>query len=157
SARCGNGVWSGCTGLDDRARRLPRRVMAKLLEPSEQLLDLIYDAASEPGLWRQVLTEISLHTHCIGGFMIGFTPEPGRPRSVEFYANAGMSETSHRIYRERHLVNPWSVHMSTAQTGKFVQSAAVLPIDDLKRTAFFDEVLRPQGVGYDGMAILEKG
>ena len=40
-------------------------------EPTEKLLDLIYDAAFENDLWRNVLTAIADLTHSQGGILFG--------------------------------------------------------------------------------------
>src|SRR5262249_34316603 len=68
-----------------------------------------------------------------------------------FLFNARMSEESHRTYAERHIDNPWSAIMNHVPAGKLVQSAEILALPDLKRTAFFDEVLRPQKVAHNAM------
>ncbi len=42
-----------------------------MIEPSDQLLDLIYDAATEPELWRLVMTQIADLTGSQGGVLFG--------------------------------------------------------------------------------------
>jgi DNA-binding CsgD family transcriptional regulator len=49
------------------------------LKPSEWLLDLIYDAATEPELWRSVLTEVADRTNSQGGIIFGISASAEHP------------------------------------------------------------------------------
>ena len=42
------------------------------------------------------------------------------------------------------MVNPWAVHMENQPVGRLVMSEEAIAFNDLKRTLFYDEVLRPQ-------------
>jgi DNA-binding CsgD family transcriptional regulator len=117
-------------------------------EPPEKLLDLIYDAATEEELWTSALIQISDLTASIGGFVFGVD---NKARTVTFTFNGRMSEESHRVYRERHFVNPWSTYMNSSPVGKLVRSDDILPLSELKRSAFYDEVLRPQDMAHNAM------
>src|SRR5882757_4040761 len=106
--------------------------------PPERLLDLIYDAATEEELWTSALIQISDLTASIGGFVFGVE---NKARVVTFTFNGRMSEESHRVYRERHIINPWAAYMISSPVGKFVRSDEIMPLPALQRTAFFDELL----------------
>jgi len=108
-------------------------------EPPDKLLDLIYDAATEQELWTSALIQIADMTGSLGGFVVGVE---NKDRLVPFLFNGRMSEESHRTYAERHIDNPWSAVMNHVPGGKLVQSAEIISLPDLKRTAFFDEVLQ---------------
>lgn len=125
--------------------------MPRVTEPPEKLLDLIYDAATDEALWTTALTQIADMTGSLGGFVLGLD---NREHLVPFMFNARMSEESHRVNAERHLDNPWSAHMKYVPVGTFVQSNAIVPLTELKRTAFFDEVLRPQDMVHNFMVPL---
>src|SRR5262245_38801917 len=101
-------------------------------------------------MWVPALTEIADMTASLGGF-IGLKD---KHRFVSLLLNARMSAESHRIYAERHVVNPWSASMNHVPAGKLVNSDEILALADLKRTEFFDEVLRPQSMAHNAMVPL---
>jgi DNA-binding CsgD family transcriptional regulator len=125
--------------------------LSRVIQPSDKLLDLIYDAAADEALWTPALIEIADVTGSLGGFVFGVE---NKARRVTFTFNGRMSEESHRVYRERHIVNAWSRYMNHCPVGKWVQSDEILPLTELKRTAFFDEVLRPQKMAHNAMVPL---
>jgi len=120
-------------------------------EPPERLLDMIYDAATEETLWTQALIQIADMTGSLGGMVVGADLKHG---SVPFLFNGRMSEDSHRTYAERHIQNPWGDVMMHSPVGMLVQSDEILPLQNLKRTAFFDEVLRPEQLAHNAMVNL---
>jgi DNA-binding CsgD family transcriptional regulator len=125
--------------------------LSRVTEPPDKLLDVIYDAATEEELWTSALIQIADMTGSLGGFVIGVEY---RARLVPFLFNARMSEESHRTFAERHLDNPWSKIKNGVTAGKLIQSDEIVSLPDLKRTAFFDEVLRPQGMAHNAMLTL---
>jgi DNA-binding CsgD family transcriptional regulator len=122
-----------------------------MIEPSDRLLDLIYDAATEEELWTPALIEIADLTRSIGGFLFGVENKVG---VVTFTFNGRLSEESHRVYQERHIVNPWSAYMVDRPVGSFVRSDHIMPLSELQRSAFHDEVLRPEGLDHNFMVPL---
>lgn len=125
--------------------------MFHVIEPSDKLLDLIYDAATDEALWVPALTEIADIAGSLGGFLAGVQNNGG---FVSILFNARMSEDSHRIHAERHIDNPWFRYMIHSPVGKWVQSDEIISLPDLRRTAFFDEVLRPQRMAHNAMVPL---
>jgi DNA-binding CsgD family transcriptional regulator/PAS domain-containing protein len=120
-------------------------------EIPETLLDLIYDAATDAHLWTSVLRRIAELTDSAGGILFGQSVK----QSVVFFEhNGGLSEESSRVYKARHMRNPWSLHMMSRPVGAVVPSDEAMALPDLQRTAFFDEVLRPQGLGHNAMIAL---
>src|ERR1700742_1633664 len=120
-------------------------------EHFEKVLDLIYDAAAENDLWPNALTAIADLTNSQGGILFGFS---FTKQTVYFDFNARLSEECKQASQERHMVNPWSVHMEKQPVGRLVMSEEAIPLSELKRTLFYDEVLRPQEVGHNGMMSL---
>jgi DNA-binding CsgD family transcriptional regulator len=120
-------------------------------DPSDKLLDSIYDAATETELWRSVLTEIADHTGSQGGIVFGQSVRASR---VYFDYNGRLSEGCNRAYQERHMRNPWSVGMEEKPVGCIVLSDEIVPLAELRPTLFFDEVLRPQDVAHNVMVAL---
>lgn len=104
-------------------------------------------------MWTSALIQIADMTGSLGGFVVGVEL---KDRVVPFLFNARMSEESHRTYAERHIENPWSPVMNHVPSGKIVQSAEIVSLPDLKQTAFYDEVLRPQKMAHNAMLTLAR-
>ena len=126
--------------------------MGRTGDISDDLLDLIYDAAAEPASWVAVFSAIARLSGSQGGILFGVSTRSDAVSAVHFEYNAGLSEDCNRAFRERHLRNPWSAHMIAQPAGAIVPSDEILPLAALRRTAFFDEVLYPQGVAHQAMA-----
>jgi DNA-binding NarL/FixJ family response regulator len=65
-----------------------------------------------------------------------------------------MSDDTQSAYRDRHFINPWWHYMHTCPTGRMVQSEDIVPLPELKRSAFYNEVLRPQHMAHNFMVPL---
>jgi DNA-binding CsgD family transcriptional regulator len=122
--------------------------MSRVIEPPDKLLDLIYDAAIDEELWTPALVQIADMTGSLGGFVMGLEI---KAHVVTFLFNARMSMESHRINAQRHLDNPWSRYMNQQPAGRIVTSDAILPLSELRKTALFDEVLKPQDMAHNAM------
>ncbi len=125
--------------------------MAARSDRAEKLLDQIYDAASDNDLWSAVLTEIADLTHSQGGILFG---QSVGAQKVYFDFNGRLSEECNRVYQERHMQNEWSMRMEHRPVGKLVFSDDILDLASLRKTAFFEEVLRPQDVAHNAMIAL---
>lgn len=122
-------------------------------EGAEKLLDLIYDAATDQELWRDVLIEIADRTNSQGGILIGQSILGGQ---VFFDYNGRLDEDCNRAFRERHIQNAWSLGMVPQPTGRIVFSDEIVPLSSLERSLFYEEVLRPQDVAHNAMSALAK-
>ena len=118
---------------------------------SENVLNLIYDAAAEEELWSAVLTEIADLTRSQGGVLFGQSMSAGR---VYFSHHGRYEPQNSRVYHERHMQNVWSRHMEHQPVGRVVFSDDVIELSALRATAFFNEVLRPQEIAHNGMIAL---
>lgn len=118
---------------------------------TDQLLDLIYDAATDQELWSSAVVKIADVTDSVGGFIFGVD---NSAHQMLFSINGRLVEEAHTVYRERHIVNPLSMFMNHAPVGKLVTSDEILPLTEFKRTAFFDEVFRPQDIAHAAMVPL---
>jgi DNA-binding CsgD family transcriptional regulator len=127
--------------------------MAPPGELPEKLLDLIYDAATDNELWAQVVIQIADLTGSQGGVLYG---QSIAGSTVYFTHNGRLSEESDRVYKERHIQNAWSLYMMNQPVGRLVLSDEAVPLSELRKTAFFDDVLRPQGVAHNAMMSLAK-
>jgi hypothetical protein len=117
----------------------------------ETVLDLIYDAAAENGLWRDVLTAIADLTNSQGGILFGqsFTAQ-----RIYFDFNGRLDEECNRAYQERHMQNPWSEYMEHQPVGRLVLSDEAIELSKLRKTGFYHDVLRPQNIAHNGMMAL---
>jgi DNA-binding CsgD family transcriptional regulator len=120
-------------------------------EQIEKVLDLIYDAAAENDLWRDVLAAITGLTNSRGGIMFG---QSFAAQRVYFDFNGGLDPECNRAYQERHIHNPWSAYMENQPVGRLVLSDEAVDPRQLRTTSFYDEVLRPQDVAHNGMIAL---
>jgi len=128
--------------------------MRERQEVPETLLDLIYDAAADDQLWPLVFREIASRTNSVGGVLLY---QSSRAQSVYFEHHFRTDYRCIRALKERHVLNPWTNYMRTFRpVGVVVPSDAILPLSDLRRTAFYDEVLHPQALGHSAMIGLEQ-
>lgn len=114
----------------------------------DQLLDLIYDAAGDDKLWPSVLAAIADATRSEGGIMFGQSVTAER---VYFHYNGRLDQDCNMTYQQRHMQNPWSVAMELKPVGSLVFSDEVVALGELEGSSFYDEVLRPQGIGHNAM------
>jgi DNA-binding CsgD family transcriptional regulator len=120
----------------------------------ERLLDKIYDAATDDQLWAPIFGEISTLTNSVGGVLLG---QSKSPRLLHFARHYNTDPECLRALRDRHVLNPWTLHMQKFHpAGTVVLSDSILPLMELRRTAFFDEVMRPQDLGHAAMIGLSR-
>lgn len=118
-------------------------------DPPEALLDLIYDAAADSRLWPSIFREVAGLTNSAAGVLLF---QSDTTHTIYFEHNYGGDAAAVRALKERHVLNPWTHYMwSNNPVGRAIPSDQILPLADLRRTAFYDEVLRPQGLGHSAM------
>ena len=120
-------------------------------EQIEKVLDLIYDAAAENDLWRDVLTAVADLTNSQGGILFG---QSLTAQQIYFDYNGRLDEECNRAYQERHMQNPWSQYMEHQTIGRLVLSDEAIELSKLRMTGFYQEVLRPQNITHNGMMAL---
>jgi DNA-binding CsgD family transcriptional regulator len=119
-------------------------------ELSDKLLDLIYEAATDTSLWVPAFREIASLTNSTTGVMLVQSATHGMLLHEHHY---GASDESLRVLKERHVLNPWTRFMwkEKPPIGAVVRSDGILPLSELRSTAFYDEVLRSQDLGHSAM------
>jgi DNA-binding CsgD family transcriptional regulator len=122
-----------------------------VIELSDNLLDLIYDAAMDEALWTPALIRIADMTGSVGGYMFG---ADNGARLSTFTFKGGLSEEADQAYRERHVYNALAEVMNNSPVGKLVRSDEIMPLAALQRTAFYNEVFRVQDVAHTAMVPL---
>src|SRR5262245_9999846 len=115
---------------------------------ADRLLDLIYDAATEPELWRPALTEIA---DCTGSQSAALLRQSAPTGQLHFCYNGRMDEACNRAYAARHIRNPVADGMRSRHVGAIVLSDEIVSPASLRKTLFFDEVLRPQDIAHPAL------
>jgi DNA-binding CsgD family transcriptional regulator len=115
--------------------------LPRTIEYPDRLLDAIYDSASEPELWPSVLTQIADLTGSQGGILFG---QSFGAAAVYFDFNGRLSEECNTAYKARHVQNPWNGGMERRAVGQIVVSDEIISVEQLRKTLFYEEVLRPQ-------------
>ena len=91
----------------------------------EQLLDLIYDAATDEALWSDVLAGIADLTGSLNGAIFGQVIGANK---VYFSHYTRSREECLRAYRERHVQNPHSLYMDKQPAGALVASDEIISL-----------------------------
>jgi DNA-binding CsgD family transcriptional regulator len=119
----------------------------------EQLIDEIYDAGARPDRWPATLSHLASAVGAEGAVMFGFS----RSRGLMLEHNGSLDPSSAANFKARHLNNAWVQGMAQRPTDHLVLSEELIRLRELRRSAFFDEVLRPGGLGHAALSTLTAG
>jgi DNA-binding CsgD family transcriptional regulator len=129
-------------------------VVSELIELSAVIAD-IYDAAIEPALWQQALSSIC--TFVGGHSAVLFWHDSATQRSEALHL---FNEDPHytKLYFEKYLpMNPVFPAATFMEAGLVHTSGDIIPQEELEKTRFYKEWIKPQGI-VDALAVnLEKG
>jgi DNA-binding CsgD family transcriptional regulator len=110
----------------------------------EALVGLMYDAVLDASLWSAVLEGVADLTDSAAALIHGYSVD----RKMYTFHNLGRIDPDckrrHELY---HVANPW-MRSSRFTAGYVVRSDDLIPLAQLKRTAFYDDVLRPQNIAH---------
>jgi DNA-binding CsgD family transcriptional regulator/PAS domain-containing protein len=110
----------------------------------EALVARMYDAVLDASLWSAVLEGIADLTDSAAALIHGFSVD----REMYTFHDLGRIDPDckrrHELY---HVANPW-MRSSRFAAGRVVHSDDLIPLAQLKRTAFYDDVLRPQRIAH---------
>jgi DNA-binding CsgD family transcriptional regulator len=123
-------------------------------ERIDGVIGRIYGAALEPRCWPRVLVDIADFTGSIGtNLILQDKRHPGRTRVV----GARLDQGAIDLFLSRYIGAP--DNLWTATTLKLhpgvVRMSELVPPDQFTRTAFYDEVERPQKILHHMCAVLE--
>jgi DNA-binding CsgD family transcriptional regulator len=110
----------------------------------EALVGLIYDAVLDASLWSAVLEGIADMTDSAAALIHGYSVDRDMYTFHELGRIDPECKRRHELY---HVANPW-MHASRFTAGYVVRSDDLIPLAQLKRTAFYDDVLRPQNIAH---------
>jgi DNA-binding CsgD family transcriptional regulator len=112
------------------------------LEAFSRLTASIHEAALLPGRWDTVVSAV---TREIGGTIGGFVlNDPGRGMTIAVStADADAAKTYHDYYGR---IDPIVPALATFSPGTVVHDSMIMPVAEIRRTEFYNEWVRPQGV-----------
>ena len=126
---------------------------------SGRLLDLIglaYDAAADPTLWSVCLSAVGETLRCPAVGIFPIEPGPAGSYATLCVGHDPALLARFDAYYGRPDVNPYMqrVEASMLVPGTVLRAEAVCPDRDLHRTEYFEDWLRPQGLGAGGFATI---
>jgi len=112
----------------------------------QSLIGRIYDAASEPVLWHEVIASLVRKTGARNGI---FYDHNSATRQATILGAEGFDPHFLRRYEQYYAtLDPWHKRGVTRPVGEVAQTASMLSDADLRRTEFYQDHLRPQGLFY---------
>ncbi|KKB09327.1 hypothetical protein VE26_05055 [Devosia chinhatensis] len=122
---------------------------------TEQLAEVssvLFAAAMDPSRWQDFLTRLSTHTGMVKTHLYGYDTR------VNFALPAlhhGYDPDFMQSYAERYgALNAWAPGLGRSPIGQPVRSAECLPEDELLKTEFYNDWLRPQGDYRSGAGVV---
>lgn len=116
------------------------------------LTTMIFAAGLNPARWTNVLEELHKFTDGVRINMFGRDMETGR---LFGFMSAGYDDSHMDGYDEhfRHL-NVWVDKFSSSQNSSYMSTAEMYPLNDLFRTEFYHDWVKPQEDMYGGGAVM---
>jgi DNA-binding CsgD family transcriptional regulator len=113
----------------------------------ESLIDRIYDAAAKPELWKELLVALADHVRSAGGVAIGILAT-GQGSA---FCHCGRYRPPANC---RHMINPWTIEVQKRPVGDIVRSHEIMPLRDLRRTEFYEDMLAPSRLDHSVIATI---
>lgn len=118
------------------------------------LIGAIYDGVGDPALWQHALVQLSDATHSAAALLVArdrVDPEQSR------YVLARVDPDLYQLFLTRYAKDcPWTRVADRTPTGNVFAVDAAVPARELIKTEFYAEILRPQQVLHEGVAILAR-
>lgn len=111
----------------------------------DAFVDRIYDAATIPALWNNLLVEIADKMRSALGIACGM---PIQGHGTIFCHYGRCAPPDDKELGRRHLVNPWTLAIRQQPIGRILPSHEILPLRDLRRTEFYSDILAPEKVDH---------
>lgn len=113
---------------------------------AQGLIGTIYDAAEQPALWHDVIRRLVRKTGASNGI---FYDHDNVTRQASILGAAGFDPHYLRQYEQYYAaLDPWHRRGETRPVGEIAQTASMLSDAELRRTEFYQDHLRPQGLFY---------
>lgn len=114
------------------------------------IVDLIYDAVLDASLWSRVLEDLSDFTGSVGGLIHGYAIDE---QIYTFHDLGRIDPECKRRHELFHVTNPW-MRSNAFPAARLVRSDEIVPLETLKRSAFYADVLQPQNIAHCMTVIL---
>jgi DNA-binding CsgD family transcriptional regulator len=111
----------------------------------DALLDLIYAAVADPDRWPEVLTRVSDHIGAVGGMLV-YNAAPGSNLNQNLIILGRITDEYIPTFHKQHVWNAWTLAMRDVPFGKAVVCGSLVERRIVHRTAFYADVLQPQGI-----------
>jgi DNA-binding CsgD family transcriptional regulator len=114
------------------------------------LLDAVYDAALDPTRWQSFL---DLLAETYGGSALLYAVD-ALSQTTPFNLAAGFDEATLARYAQHYLDrNPYPVAAIASEVDVLKFAHQVVPAEDVARTAFYSDIMKPTGVSLHHLAI----
>jgi DNA-binding CsgD family transcriptional regulator/PAS domain-containing protein len=110
----------------------------------EALVGLIYDAVLDASLWSPALEGIAEITGSSAALIHGYSVDR---KLYTFHELGRIDPECKRRHELYHVTNPW-MRSSRFPAGRMIYSDDLIDLPKLKRTAFYEDVLRPQNLAH---------
>jgi hypothetical protein len=114
------------------------------LLPPDGLIGSLYQCLLEPATWPEVVRDITAFS---GGMMGALQVRRLAPELSTAMVSSGVEPAFHQAYVEHHYRHDPHLQRATSLTeGQTLLSRDVLPDEDFRRTPYYNEYCRPQGI-----------
>ncbi|MBN1770600.1 MAG: helix-turn-helix transcriptional regulator [Deltaproteobacteria bacterium] len=128
----------------------------------DSLIHAIYEAALQPCLFHPLLDRLVRSFHAHTGLIV---EGDLRAATAQLLAGHGVDPEIHKRFFSEYLLNPWTLAMLGQRMPEAVATDCLVPLQEIKRTAFYADVVRPaqlhHGMGMfypvDGSARVPRG
>ena len=118
----------------------------------DRLIERIYDTVDDLTAWDDVVSQICTRISGTNGVMAAF-PKLQGPVPVAAHYRLDPALTP-RI-GDQHINNPWAQKIVTQPIGVPIASDALVTVRDLRRSAFYCDILEPQRIGHGAFFRIE--
>jgi DNA-binding CsgD family transcriptional regulator len=119
---------------------------------SGSLIRRIYDAVDNAGALPDVLSGLCEHIGGESGMLGILMKAPGPlPSPVLFRLDPAVLQ----LLNARHLDNVWRRHMVTLPVGSPAASDSLVPLDEVRRTDLYGEILEPWGIAHGAFFVID--
>src|SRR5579871_5277173 len=105
-------------------------------------VNAIYQASARPELWTATLGVVADHLGADSGMILYLSASGDR----NFIVHRRLREDLNELFLEHHTANPYGFAFARAPIGKALQTEALIGKETLRRSAFYADILAPQGI-----------
>lgn len=106
------------------------------------VVSAIYQSALQPEFWTTTLERISDYLGADSGMVLHLSAS----RDDNFIIHSRLREDLNELFLRHHTSNPYEAAFARAPIGKALATGAVIEKESLYRSAFYADILAPQGI-----------